>query len=74
MLSGDFVSEFEPIHSIYGIDEFTTSINITELNNINRFHHIKELTVYRELNPSIKQVGKTINIHDPISKSDNKYM
>ena len=51
---------FEPINSIYGIGEFTTSIIIAELGDINRFNNIKELTAY---------CG-----HGPISKSGNKYM
>ena len=65
---------FKPINSIYGIGEFTTSIIIAELGDINRFHNIKELTAYCGLDPSIKQSGKSINVHGPISKSGNKYM
>ena len=65
---------FKPINSIYGIGEFTTSIIIAELGDINRFHNIKELTAYCGLDPSIKQSGKSVNIHGPISKSGNKYM
>lgn len=65
---------FEPINSIYGIGEFTTSIIIAELGDINRFHNIKELTAYCGLDPSIKQSGKSVNVHGPISKSGNKYM
>ena len=65
---------FVPINSIYGIGEFTASIIIAELGDINRFHNIKELTAYCGLDPSIKQSGKSINIHGPISKSGNKYM
>ena len=63
-----------PINSIYGIGEFTTSIIIAELGDINRFNNIKELTAYCGLDPSIKQSGKSINIRGPISKSGNKYM
>ena len=65
---------FEPINSIYGIGEFTTAIIIAELGDINRFNNIKELTAYCGLDPSIKQSGKSIDIHGPISKSGNKYM
>ena len=65
---------FKPINSIYGIGEFTTSIIIAELGDINRFHNIKELTAYCGLDPSIKQSGKSINVHGPISKSGNKYI
>ena len=65
---------FESINSIYGIGEFTTSIIIAELGDINRFNNIKELTAYCGLDPSIKQSGKSVNIHGPISKSGNKYM
>lgn len=65
---------FEPINSIFGIGEFTTSIIIAELGDINRFNNIKELTAYCGLDPSIKQSGKSINVHGPISKSGNKYM
>ena len=65
---------FEPINSIYGIGEFTTSIIIAELGDINRFNNIKELTAYCGLDPSIKQSGKSINVHGPTSKSGNKYM
>ena len=65
---------FKPINSIYGIGEFTTSIIIAELGDINRFHNIKELTAYCGLDPSIKQSGKSINVRGPISKSGNKYM
>lgn len=65
---------FKPINSIYGIGEFTTSIIIAELGNINRFNNIKQLTAYCGLDPSIKQSGKSINVHGPISKSGNKYM
>ena len=65
---------FEPINSIYGIGEFTTSIIISELGDINRFNNIKELTAYCGLDPSIKQSGKSVDIHGPISKSGNKYM
>lgn len=65
---------FKPINSIYGIGEFTTSIIIAELGDINRFNNIKELTAYCGLDPSIKQSGKSVNIHGPISKTGNKYM
>ena len=65
---------FTAINSIFGIGEFTASIMIAELNDINRFNNIKELTAYCGLDPSIKQSGKSINIHGPISKSGNKYM
>ena len=65
---------FETIYSIYGIGELMTSIIIAELGDINRFNNIKELTAYCGLDPSIKQSGKSINIHGPISKSGNKYM
>ena len=65
---------FKPINSIYGIGEFTASTIIAELGDINRFHNIKELTAYCGLDPSIKQSGKSINVHGPISKSGNKYM
>ena len=65
---------FEPINSIFGIGEFTTAIIIAELGDINRFNNIKELTAYCGLDPSIKQSGKSINVHGPISKSGNKYM
>ena len=65
---------FKTINSIFGIGEFTTSIIIAELGDINRFNNIKELTAYCGLDPSIKQSGKTIDVHGPISKSGNKYM
>ncbi len=65
---------FDSINSIYGIGEFTTSIIIAELGDINRFNNIKELTAYCGLDPSIKQSGKSVNVHGPISKSGNKYM
>ena len=65
---------FESINSIYGIGEFTTSIIIAELGDINRFNNIKELTAYCGLDPSIKQSGKSVDIHGPISKAGNKYM
>ena len=35
---------------------------------------IKEITAYCGLNPSIKQSGKSIDIHGSISKFGNKYM
>ncbi len=65
---------FDSINSIYGIGEFTVSIIIAEIGDINRFNNIKELTAYCGLDPSIKQSGKSIDIHGPISKSGNKYM
>lgn len=65
---------FTPINSIDGIGEFTAAIIIAELGDINRFNNIKELTAYCGLDPTIKQSGKTINTHGPISKSGNKYM
>lgn len=65
---------FEPINSIFGIGDFTASIIIAELGDINRFNNIKELTAYCGLDPSIKQSGRSIDIHDPISKSGNKYL
>ena len=65
---------FKSINSIFGVGEFTTAIIIAELGDINRFNNIKEVTAYCGLDPSIKQSGKTINIHGPISKSGNKYM
>ena len=65
---------FELINSIYGIGEFTASIILAELSDINRFNNIKELTAYCGLDPSLKQSGKSVNIHGPISKSGNKYM
>ena len=65
---------FESINSIFGIGEFTTSLIIAELGDINRFRNIKELTAYCGLDSSIKQSGKSINIKGPISKSGNKYL
>ena len=65
---------FESINSIFGIGEFTTSILIAELGDINRFNNIKELTAFCGLDPTIKQSGRSINIHGPISKSGNKYL
>ena len=65
---------FESINSIFGIGEFTTSLIIAGLGDINRFKNIKELTAYCGLDPSIKQSGKSINIKGPISKSGNKYL
>ena len=65
---------FNKINSIFGIGEFTASIIIAELGDINRFNNIKEITAYCGLDPSIKQSGKSIDIHGPISKSGNKYM
>lgn len=65
---------FNTINSIYGIGEFTASIILAELGDINRFNNIKELTAYCGLDPSIKQSGKSVNINGPISKSGNKYM
>lgn len=58
---------------IYGIGEFTASIIIAELGDINRFNNTKELTAYYGLDPSIKQSGKLVNIHEPLFKSGNKY-
>ena len=65
---------FESVNSIFGIGEFTTSIIIAELGDINRFNNIKELTAYCGLDPSIKQSGRSIDVHGPISKSGNKYL
>ena len=65
---------FKPINSIYGIGKFTTAIIIAELGDINRFNNIKELTAYCGLDPSIKQSGKSVDTHGPISKAGNKYM
>ena len=65
---------FNKINSIFGLGELTTSLIIAELKDINRFNNIKELTAYCGLDPSIKQSGKSINVHGPISKSGNKYM
>jgi transposase len=65
---------FESINSIFDIGEFTTSLIIAEIGDINRFKNIKELTAYCGLDPSIKQSGKSINIKGPISKSGNKYL
>ena len=65
---------FESINSIFGIGEFTSSIIIAELGDINRFNNIKELTAYCGLDPSIKQSGRSIDVHGPISKSGNKYL
>lgn len=65
---------FDSINSVFGIGEFTASLIIAELGDINRFNNIKELTAYCGLDPSIKQSGKSINIKGPISKSGNKYM
>ena len=65
---------FNKINSIFGLGELTTSLIIAELGDVNRFNNIKELTAYCGLDPSIKQSGKSINVHGPISKSGNKYM
>ena len=65
---------FNKINSIFGLGDLTTALIIAELGDINRFNNIKELTAYCGLDPSIKQSGKTINIHGSISKSGNKYM
>ena len=71
---GKKTNYFDPINSIFGIGEFTTSVMIAELGDINRFNNIKELTAYCGLDPSIRQSGKTVNVHGPISKSGNKYL
>ena len=65
---------FPLINSIFGIGEFSTSLIISELGDISRFDNIKQLTAYCGLDPSIKQSGKSINVHGPISKSGNKYI
>lgn len=65
---------FDSITSIFGIGEFTASLILAELGDINRFNNIKELTAYCGLDPSIKQSGKSIHIKGSISKSGNKYM
>lgn len=72
--NGKQTKYFDSITSIFGIGEFTASLIIAELGDINRFNNIKELTAYCGLDPSIKQSGKSINIKGPISKSGNKYM
>lgn len=72
--NGKQTKYFESISSIFGIGEFTASLIIAELGDINRFNNIKEITAYCGLDPSIKQSGKSINIKGPISKSGNKYM
>lgn len=72
--NGKQTKYFDSITSIFGIGEFTASLVIAELGDINRFNNIKELTAYCGLDPSIKQSGKSINIKGPISKSGNKYM
>lgn len=72
--NGKQTKYFDSITSIFGIGEFTASLVIAELGDINRFNNIKELTAYCGLDPSIKQSGKSINVKGPISKSGNKYM
>lgn len=72
--NGKQTKYFDSICSIFGIGEFTASLIIAELGDINRFNNIKELTAYCGLDPSIKQSGKSINIRGPISKSGNKYI
>ena len=57
---------FNKINSIFGLGDLTIALIIAELGDINRFNNIKELTAYCGLDPSIKQSGKTINIHGPI--------
>ena len=64
---------FEPINSIYGIGEFTTSLLLLNLTILIDLITLKKLTAYCGLDPSIKQSGKSINVHGPISKSGNKY-
>lgn len=65
---------FNPIKSICGMGELGTSLVIAELGDISRFNNIKQLTAYCGLDPSIKQSGKSINSHGPISKTGNKYI
>ena len=65
---------FNKINSIFGLGDLTIALIIAELGDINRFNNIKELTAYCGLDPSIKQSGKSVDIHGPISKSGNKYM
>ncbi len=72
--NGKQTKYFHSITSIFGIGEFTASLILAELGDINRFNNIKELTAYCGLDPSIKQSGKSIHIKGPISKSGNKYM
>lgn len=72
--NGKQTKYFGSINSVFGIGEFTASLIIAELGDINRFNSIKELTAYCGLDSSIKQSGKSINIKGPISKSGNKYM
>lgn len=72
--NGKQIKYFDSITSIFGIGEFTASLILAELGDINRFNNIKELTAFCGLDPSIKQSGKSINVKGPISKSGNKYM
>lgn len=53
------------------MSEFTTSTIIAELGDIDRLNNIKEITAYCGFDPSIKQPGKIIDIHGPISKFRN---
>ena len=62
------------IYLRYGFLTLSRKIIISELGNINRFNNIKELTAYCGLDPSIKQSGRSIDVHGPISKSGNKYL
>ena len=65
---------FDSINSILGFGEFTTSLIIAELKDINRFNNIKELTAYCGLDPSIKQSGSSVNGKGHISKTGNSYI
>ena len=57
------------------IDPYEINPSINDFTNLlNRFNNIKELTAYCGLGPSIKQSGKSVDIHGPISKAGNKYM
>ena len=69
---GKKLKHFDSINSLFGIREFTTSLIFAELDDINCFRNIKELTAYCGLAPLIKQSDKSINIKGLNSKSGNK--
>lgn len=67
--------EIKYLSSIKGISDYSASVILGEVGNIDRFSHKKQLTAFAGLDPSVKQSGQYIRREgNHISKRGSKYL
>lgn len=70
----DLNRDYNNLCGCVGIGQWTALAILAEVPDIDMFDHVKQLTAYAGLNPSIKQSGSSVNKRGPISKMGSKQL